>query len=124
MQSKPTKQQRERVGKWVKKWRPKLYLNDWHFNVSYPKDETGPYATIIVNENYFEGDIEIYPSFWSLKIQEQEKDIVHELCHVITHPSKGAAIDLLNGKLVTEQQIKLINEQLTEKIAILAFYGT
>ena len=61
-------------------------------------------------------EILIYPSFLKQNLYDQRKALLHELCHVLTLPSKEAAHELLEGKLITADRIKKINEEATSKI--------
>lgn len=85
------------------------------------EDEVGSEGRGLVARITFEQDyqrlaVEIFPEFFNRGLMEQRKTLLHELCHSITIPSKMAMHDLLDGKLVTADQIRRINEEETSKI--------
>lgn len=73
-------------------------------------------ARVIYEEEYNQITITIYPIFFEGTKEEQRKTLLHELCHTITIPSKKLAHSLLEGKLVTPEEIKFINERSTSQI--------
>lgn len=73
-------------------------------------------ASMDCEDNYQRLRLSIFPHFFEEKEATQRKIILHELCHTITLPSKKIAHDLLDGKLVTPQQIRETNEEATSKI--------
>lgn len=73
-------------------------------------------ADITYDEPYQRITIRVYPVFFSLDLREQRKAILHEMCHIITLPSKLQANQLANGKIVTEQSSTDTNEKQTSQI--------
>jgi hypothetical protein len=80
------------------------------------KDDEEAYADITFDEKYNRIYLCIYPKFFEQTKEEQRKTLLHELCHTITIPSQQASMDLVNGKLVTEDRIRWINERETSQI--------
>lgn len=97
---------------------------DWMFGVKnfdrrliwVEKEEGDKMAEIFFVEDYQQIDISLYPLFLTKSLNEQRKALLHEFCHIITLPSKQALHDLINGKFVTEERSREINETATSKI--------
>jgi len=116
----------KRINKWVEKWRDKLLLNEWSFDVQLMEsDKTSDgyreLASITACHVYFKGNIKIYPLFFLSRLKVQEQNLVHELCHCFTQDAWDAMADLHYGKLVTPDSQRIIIERLTERIASVAF---
>ncbi|QDP68073.1 MAG: hypothetical protein Unbinned5081contig1003_5 [Prokaryotic dsDNA virus sp.] len=117
--------QKSRINKWVKKWKKELFLDQWKIYVKYHdfnEKEDVP-ASCNPDSDYMFIDIHVYKSFWSFSLKEQESFIVHELCHCITESIASNSFDLLNGNLVTSRQLTKTIENLTQRIANIAFPG-
>lgn len=131
MQKKPriTKAIREEVRGYIEKWRTKLFLHEWYFDVSYPdsghqneNDGSTLLASIAVNQTYSQAHINVFPSWISeSNKKKREEVIVHELCHCLTESVYSKAFDLLNGKLVLGADLNEEREKLTQKISTIAF---
>lgn len=80
------------------------------------KDEDNRAAEITLDEPYQRITIRIYPVFFTETLSEQRKALLHEFCHIITLPEKTALHALLDGKLVTPDRIKDLNETATSRI--------
>lgn len=96
-------------------------VQNFHRNLVYKEnDETSngslKTAEIFFYEDYQELEIDLFPEFFKSSFQDQRKILLHEFCHVITIPSKKIAFDLLDGRLVTPDKIKDVNEEATSKI--------
>lgn len=120
----PTTAEKKRVVALVEKWRGLLFLNGWRISVEWSpvpdKDEEETHAEIDVFYPYMNARITIYPRFWSSPgndPDEQERKIVHELCHCLTRRMKGLAHDLLSEKLVVWREVKEHDEHLTDWVA-------
>ena len=79
-------------------------------------EENRTLAKITFDETYQQVTVTIYPDFYKQTVQDQRKCLLHELCHSITLPSKTALHHLLDGKLVTPDRIREINERETSQI--------
>lgn len=97
---------------------------DWMFGTSVmdrklvymEDDEDGKVAEVTIHEEYQQITIRVYPCFFNHSLKEQRKALLHEFCHVISAPSRLAMFDMKDGKLITEDQIKFINEKETSRI--------
>ena len=119
---KPTFAQRKRIQLWIEKWRPRLFLNEWDIDLNYIRDKDGDNAaTVKVDTIYFRASISIYPSFWEHRLKEQEHIIVHELCHCVSEPLALLTIEVLNDKIVTMKNLCDVRENLTQRLANIAF---
>lgn len=79
-------------------------------------DKNNTAAEVEYRQDYQEIYITIYPRFFKQTKAAQRKILLHELCHSITLPSKTALHEFLEGKLVTPERIRQINEEETSKI--------
>lgn len=91
------------------------YSRTIHFHKE-DHEKEGVAATILYIEEYSQIVIDVYPYFFELDAADQRKALLHELCHKITVPSKKLAMKLLDGKLVTPDEIQMINERTTSHI--------
>lgn len=80
------------------------------------QDDEKKCAEIFLDIPYQTIEISIYPVFFRRTQKEQRKDLLHELCHCITLPTKIALHDLLSGKLIPSHILQNINEEATSKI--------
>lgn len=116
----------EQVKKFVTDWQRKLYLNEWDLVVNFsPNDHSDDdvIATITVDHVYLSARIHVRPSFFKESRVKQELALVHELCHIISEHSRLIASNLRNGVMHHDHEINDINEQLTQRIAMIAYYG-
>jgi hypothetical protein len=74
------------------------------------------HAEIFFDEKYQTIEVTIYPCFFKETLEKQRKTILHEMIHTITLPSKSLSCDMLEGKLVTEEQVTKANEIETSKL--------
>lgn len=120
---------KKEVGAAIEKWRPKLFLGEWYFDVLYPPQPhpdshmIDAMASISVNHVYMQAEISIYPGFFRAPADVREFAIVHELCHCHTQPMWNMATNLLDGQLITHKQSQEECERLTQRIANIAFWG-
>lgn len=93
-------------------------LNNFDRSIKLEKTDPpdGALAMVVYVEEYREISIKIYPHFFDYSLATQRKCLLHELCHALTLPSKTAMHDLLDGKLITPEQIRRINETETSKL--------
>jgi len=73
-------------------------------------------ATVEYDEKYQRIFVDLYPLFFTKDPIEQRKYLLHELCHCITYQLKKLSLDLRDGKVVTEDQIKFEDERATSKL--------
>ncbi len=120
---------------WIEKWRGLLLLNGHHINVCFsatPKDANGDTrselsgtcaADMRASSVYLSGHtMTIYPHALTITdLNEQERCVVHELCHIVTEQSKELSRHLLNDKRVVWREVIETNERMTDWIANLAW---
>jgi len=80
------------------------------------KEERLLLIQVKIRKDYQDIEFIIFPIFFQEDLQDQRKILLHELCHSITLPSKQAMSDLHEGKLITPETIRKINETETSKI--------
>lgn len=121
-----TKAQKERVSKWVTKWREKLRMDAWSIRVEYlPKDEdyqrtdktvVSSIAEIVVDKRYHEAVIKLTPKFFTRPTLYQESTILHELVHIIVDPVQDVLNTAVDKKIITGRRCDDLTEGLTEHI--------
>jgi hypothetical protein len=112
----------------VRRWCPKLYLDEWRVRVNFPKKqqhwERGiTNCDIMVDTTYLEATIRVFPSWFTAPAEERELMLIHELCHIHTQELADVAIALQEGRLATRQQLNHAHERLTQRIAYIAKRG-
>lgn len=116
---------KQKIDRLICKWKKKLNLREWDFKVvfinEYKNDAISVVAECHVNVEYLFAKIVIFKAYWENTIKEQERTIVHELCHCISEPAYDAHLEMCNYKIVTRVNIESIREQLTQRITNIAF---
>jgi hypothetical protein len=119
---------RSRFVGYIEKWRGLMLMNGWHINVRFSEE---PYvdcdgktdnecsAAMTVNDTYQSGHlIVIYPNMLNQSdFEEQERRVIHEMAHIITHGQKALTRRLFSDKFVTWQEMTNENERATDWIA-------
>lgn len=77
------------------------------------------YASVQLDQKYRRITIKIYPAFFKQPRKEQRETLCHELSHTLLWDQNMQAVDLLNGKLHTSDQIEHVNENTTSHISII-----
>lgn len=113
----PTKTQRKEIINYINKWRPKLFLHQWDFKISYHDNPQELGVKIEIQPEYKNALINIHYDFLQdIRKGELEEMIVHELCHCIIQPIIEVAARASNGICVTQQEIDWHKEQVTQHI--------
>ena len=111
---KPTKKQKKAIRNFLSSlgW---LFENQWYDNSILYMEENNENtdASMTLTEAYRETVLTIYPQFFDGTPEEQAKILLHEMVHIQTIPSKSLSLQLLEGKLITEEQVTDANEKLT-----------
>lgn len=124
---KPTDKQRKEVTKIVEKWRRRLFLHEWFVDVSYAKEDIrcdGPgevVASIESDPVYKNAEITIYPAWFTRSPKRRELALVHELCHCHTQAVANNMHNMRNGTQVFDHDIRDHIEELTQRMALIAF---
>lgn len=113
---------------YVRRWAPKLYLDEWRIRVTFPKNqlrhEDGfTNCDIMVDTTYLEARVRVFPSWFNYPADERELMLIHELCHIHTQELADVARSLLDGKLQTREQFRHAHERLTQRMAYIAQRG-
>lgn len=114
------KAEREKVKGYINKWAHILFLNNWTISLAYltqDEPDKGTLADIEAQPEYFSASIRIFPCFWKLDAEGQERTIVHELCHAVISPVSGAYEDMMDGNHVSQTSFGKLNEGTTQHIA-------
>lgn len=122
----PTEKQKKEVSIYVKKWRLKLFLTDWHFTSVYPHEleaGDGSAASVKMQVEYKEACLKVNPLFWDEPKEKREMIIAHELCHCIVQPLVQLACDAGDGHAVSGREIDHWKEYVTQHITNAVFYG-
>jgi hypothetical protein len=118
-----TEAQRSWVKKTIEKWRPRLFLGEWHIDIEFPKGELpgGAIANCTSSATYMEATIRISAEFWKEPKDKWEHIVVHELSHCVTSYVSYMLSSTLKGELHAENSIDFQIEQLTQRIANIAY---
>lgn len=105
----------------IRKWQPWLFLQEWHFDIFFAEEDFGesPTQTIasaVCNYTYKKANITFYPRFFKDSKEEQEKTVIHELCHCHTDKVWDMLLDQNNGLLHTKNSIRDEIETLTTRM--------
>ena len=119
----PTNAQRSEISRYIEKWRRHLFLHQWRFEVRYVK-EKDTFARIEMQHDYSDAIILVSDKLWDRKKEDREHIIVHELCHCVVLPLIVLACHASNDRAVTQREIDLFKEQVTQHIANSLFYKT
>lgn len=117
MKNKTEKEYVAYISETIKTWVPRLLLQN--ILVGVQKDEKEKFLASRYRYPYMDAQV-----LWTdnsfkscLKDPNQEHEIVHEMCHVITDPFYTRAVDRYTSKDSLEDE----RERLTDQIAIIAF---
>ena len=122
MATKKQATRKRKIDRLISKWKKKLNLQEWNIIATYSGiDKDNCAAEIRILSDYFFGDIIVHNCYFNNTPHAQEEIIVHELCHCITEKAYIAHVSMLNYKVVTVDHINMIREQLTQRIATIAF---
>ena len=83
------------------------------FEQSPDKDDADNLADMTVWHDYRKYQLRIYPKFFTETRYSQVKTLIHEFCHIPTSLMSEQADRLLDGKLVTKEEIRVANESST-----------
>lgn len=119
---KPTEKQKKEIRKYIEKWRGKLFLHEWGFDIIYSDDVDEAAAMVRMNGQYKEAGIYIYEKFWKLSKEKREFSLVHELCHCVVQPLIELICQGQNGQLISQREIDWNKEQVTQHVANSIFY--
>lgn len=75
------------------------------------KDYEDYSATINYEEDYQRITIKLYPMFFKETLEAQRKALLHELCHTITVPMNTLIETLTSGKIVTQENARIVLER-------------
>lgn len=115
----------------INKWRSDLLLDEWFFELIFPEqrsasdtsDDYGALCDVHADTVYFKAHIRVYPAWFNAPNDVRVHSIVHELCHCLTQQLWDLAGELMNGRLVTEKEVREAVERLTQRISIIAMRG-
>jgi len=113
---------KDRMTAWVEKWRGLLMLNSYQIMLVWSSTANTENALcsaeIRILYPYRSGHtITFYPHFLDDTMPDQERMVVHELCHLITNPLSELASFLLDGNLVTRKNLETEDEHVTDWLA-------
>ena len=105
------------------KWRYRLLLNEWHFDLFYPDKELEDIvADINVDPVYLRAAINLYPKWFRSTDYDAEHSLVHEMCHCLTQELWNAAKSLQRGIVYHEHHLSDCAERLTQRITNAVFW--
>ena len=117
----PSKADRARVSRWVKKWRKVLLLQTHEFELFYededPDEAERCMASYLDNAPYLNATITIYSKFWEKSREIQEQTVLHELSHAVTFPLKGIVHRILvDEKFASWNEAKASDERVADML--------
>lgn len=105
----------------IKKWKSRLFLQDWHFEFCPAQQSRDDHASLAVDANptYLQAQIFIFPEFFKVKRRERDLElmVVHELLHCVESEFIGLFEELENGRNVTRKQKIDAVERMTQRLA-------
>lgn len=107
------------IEKLIEKLKKPLHLTEWRIHVAQATKDAKEniLADITVMSQYAEAEVKIYPMFFKVPHADQERTILHEMCHIPTEPYKDMWQDMANGKFVPPEHEARLNERLTSYVA-------
>lgn len=126
LHGKRTPEQGERIGKWIAKWRERLHVTGWTFDVAmkpkpHARDPQRTIAQIDVNERYADATLYVYPRIWKDSRKEQERAIVHEMIHAPMNRVANMLDKLIAAGLASKDDVDDAYEELTEYVTNVAW---
>jgi len=117
--SKKAQQAKKEVAALIEKWAPKMGLTDWDFAIVTTESERPNHRAILAidpDPAYFRGNIYIYPEFLNSPDSYKEEALVHELCHCLNSEVIKLTGNVLDGKMVTQENFTDAVERLTQRM--------
>lgn len=125
-----SQRQRTKLTRWLRKWQRRLCLSDWTITCQFAdQEDPSPNrhesevtaASAFPQHRYMTLTITVYPFFWTLGDEDQERTIVHELAHAIADHTNTLVHRRVALKRVTAEEAVDANERLAETIANIAW---
>jgi hypothetical protein len=123
---KPTEKQKAEIQKWIDKWKPLLFLQEWKIILQF-EPEANPAskhnsAKTSADCTYKRAWITFYPCFFDDDDETREHTVVHELVHCITMIMKDPAyIAIVEENTIPWHVYKEADERCTQQIANVVF---
>ena len=114
----------KRINSWINRWKEPLFLQGWEFDLKFEDKDSeneNTEAEIAADSKYSEAVITIYKPFFEQNSLHQEKTIVHELCHILTHELGDLVGRTMNGKLITQEEFVNTDERTTQKLCNIVY---
>lgn len=124
---KATKAQRQFCKRVINKWRSRMFLGEWFIDLVFESADMDsqpggrPSATCWADPVYMQATITVYPCFWNAPIDRRIHMLVHEMAHCHTQSMWNVAKCLHMGELITPDNIRCEIENLTQRIANIAY---
>ena len=120
------KKNTKRVQKFLESIEWMFHINGWERHLvlaeEQPEDQPLLTAEITPSMEYKQLTLKLYPFFFVCDLREQREALLHELVHVVLQDTKMLAMDLLEGKLQTQDTIKKTNDKATSEVTNLRDY--
>lgn len=124
-------QGRKEAARMVKKWKDRLFLQEWNIDIQFPDQSSQNHDTpgngdILADCHpdpiYKNVLIRIYPEWADRNKEIREESLLHELCHCLVEPAARKMFDLRNGRLIQHSDIVECVEEITQKITRVVYY--
>lgn len=120
----PTDKQKKEISGYIRKWRSRLYLEEWDFTTHYLHEDHGEAtAEVVMRTDYKQASITLNPKFWEADAQHREMILAHELCHLIVQPLVQLACDAGNGCAVSAREIDHWKEAVTQHVTNAVYWA-
>lgn len=127
-----TPEEEARVRAWVRAWADRLLLHAYEIVAVFeerasPEDKNNSSSDSIIraetisNLPYLDVVIKFWPAFFEQSLFVQERQVAHELCHILTQRLKNCSWHLAHGDNVTWREVKDTNETLVDHLATALF---
>lgn len=129
-EGRPTKERREKLLHMIAKWRSRLLIEDWTFNVVthrnlHHRDPDEHLAHVNVSEKYKTGTVHFYPTLWKEAPETRERTVMHEMIHAPVNRVGNILDRAVAAGVASKDEVDAAYEELTEYMANLAWdaYG-
>ncbi len=117
----PSQKQKNATKKLLNELKEKLLLSEWDMTLSFLAEDSKDYmAEALIDGKYLRATVRVYPIFWKESEKEQREALIHELCHIISHPINDVWEQFTNGRHVAMAEMEKLNEQMTTRIERIA----
>lgn len=122
----PTDKQKKFIRQQIKRIKDVMYLNRYTLDIHYMEEDEPQetYASMSGTGEYLQAELRLFPAFWKQDKEGQLMTLVHEFCHIPLFELVGLPHKMLEGKMISRDQIGSANERATEAFALAVYRAT